>query len=165
MAVWKIYAWISNQRQTTLIANPVQLYFLYLYGQENSKSKSPFLSLLCLEVVGDEGQQMSESSRSSSWKYLHSFFCLGFSKENLSYGSGLERKMMDMAEDGTYCSQRSTSLIQMKKWPFPHHYQGRIDFNTVNPRHSAGMDFVSIPARMVVLANPVPRDRIFQYSP
>ena len=48
---------------------------------------------------------------------------------------------------------------------FPHHYQGRIDFNTVNPFHSTRMDLVSIPAWRAVLANPVPRDRIFQYSP
>ena len=49
--------------------------------------------------------------------------------------------------------------------PFPHHYQGRIDFNTVNPCHSTGMDLVSIPAGRVVLANPVPRAKIFQSSP
>ena len=48
---------------------------------------------------------------------------------------------------------------------FSHHYQGRIDFNTVNPSHSTGMDLVSIPASRGVLANPIPRDKIFQYSP
>ena len=48
---------------------------------------------------------------------------------------------------------------------FPHHYQGRIDFNTVNLCHSTGMDLVSIPASRVVLANPIPRDRIFQSYP
>ena len=52
-----------------------------------------------------------------------------------------------------------------KDFSFPHHYQGRIDFNTVNPCHSTGMDLVSIPAGRVVLANPVPRAKIFQYSP
>ena len=49
--------------------------------------------------------------------------------------------------------------------PFPHHYQGRIDFNTVNPCHSTGMDLMSIPAGRVVLANPVPRAKIFQSCP
>ena len=65
----------------------------------------------------------------------------------------------------------------LKNWPvdhvfsirehctFPHHYQGRIDFNTVNPFHSTRMDLVSIPAGRAVMANPVPRDRIFHYSP
>ena len=48
---------------------------------------------------------------------------------------------------------------------FPHHYQGRIDFNTVNPCHSQGMELVSIPAGRAVLANPVPRAKIFQCSP
>ena len=48
---------------------------------------------------------------------------------------------------------------------FPHHYQGRIDFNTVNLCQSTGMDLVSIPAGRVVLANPVPRAKIFQSCP
>ena len=56
-------------------------------------------------------------------------------------------------------------MILIWNCPFPHHYQGRIDFNTVNPCHSTGMDLVSIPAGRVVLANPVPRAKIFQYSP
>ena len=37
-------------------------------------------------------------------------------------------------------------------YSFPHHYQGRIDFNTVNPSHSSGMDLMSIPASRGVLA-------------
>ena len=44
--------------------------------------------------------------------------------------------------------------------PFSHHYQGRIDFNTVNLFHSTGMDLAGIPASRVGLTNPVPRDRI-----
>ena len=48
---------------------------------------------------------------------------------------------------------------------FPHHYQGRIDFYTVNPIHSMGMDLMSIPASKVVLTNPIPRDKIFQSYP
>ena len=48
---------------------------------------------------------------------------------------------------------------------FPHHYQGRSDFNTVNPVHSTGMDLMSIPASKVVLTNPIPRDKIFQSYP
>ena len=48
---------------------------------------------------------------------------------------------------------------------YSHHYQGRIYFNTVNLFHSTGMDLVSIPASRVVLANPIPRDRIFQSYP
>ena len=43
---------------------------------------------------------------------------------------------------------------------FSHHYQGRIDFNTVNLFHSTGMDLAGIPASRVGLTNPVPRDRI-----
>ena len=57
------------------------------------------------------------------------------------------------------------SLGGVRYRAFPHHYQGRIDFNTVNPSHSTGMDLVSIPASRGVLANPIPRDKIFQYSP
>ena len=62
---------------------------------------------------------------------------------------------------------RNQPIVQCFKLPFsfPHHYQGRIDFNTVNPSHSTGMDLVSIPASRGVLANPIPRDKIFQYSP
>ena len=48
---------------------------------------------------------------------------------------------------------------------FSHHYQGRIDFNTVNLFHSAGMDLACILANGVALTNPVPRGRISQYSP
>ena len=56
-------------------------------------------------------------------------------------------------------------IKSMTDMTFPHHYQGRIDFNTVNPFHSTRMDLVSIPAWREVMANPVPRDKIFQYSP
>ena len=60
---------------------------------------------------------------------------------------------------------KSSILIDTTDTAFPHHYQGRIDFNTVNPCHSTGMDLVSIPAGRAVLANPVPRAKIFQCSP
>ena len=56
-------------------------------------------------------------------------------------------------------------ILELLDLAFPHHYQERIDFNTVNPCHSQGMDLVSIPAGRAVLANPVPRAKIFQYSP
>ena len=48
---------------------------------------------------------------------------------------------------------------------FSHHYQGRIDFNTDNLFHSAGMDFVCIPASRIGLTNPLPRAKIDQSSP
>ena len=43
---------------------------------------------------------------------------------------------------------------------FSHHYQRRIDFNTDNLFHSAGMDFVCIPASRIGLTNPLPRAKI-----
>ena len=52
-----------------------------------------------------------------------------------------------------------------KDFSFPHHYQGRIDFNTDNLYHSAGMDFVCIPASRIGLINPLPRAKIDQSSP
>ena len=39
---------------------------------------------------------------------------------------------------------------------FSHHYQGRIDFNTVNLFHSTGMHLACILARREGLTNPLP---------
>ena len=50
-------------------------------------------------LVGDEGQQISDR-RSSSGKHLHSSFCLHFSMDLVLRG-----KKMAMNEDGTYCSR------------------------------------------------------------
>ena len=50
-------------------------------------------------------------------------------------------------------------------FPFSHHYQGRIEFNTVNLFHSAGMDLACILASRVGLTNPLPRAKIDQSSP
>ena len=49
--------------------------------------------------------------------------------------------------------------------PFSHHYQGRIDFNTVNLFHSTGMHLACILARREGLTNPLPRGKINQSSP
>ena len=48
---------------------------------------------------------------------------------------------------------------------FSHHYQGRIDFTTVNLFHSAGMDLACIFASREGLTNPLPRGKIDQSSP
>ena len=48
---------------------------------------------------------------------------------------------------------------------FSHHYQGRIDFNTSNLFHSAGMDLACILASREGLTNPLPRGKIDQSSP
>ena len=45
------------------------------------------------------------------------------------------------------------------------HYQGRIDFNTDNLFHSAGMDLACFPASREGLTNPLPRGKINQSSP
>ena len=47
---------------------------------------------------------------------------------------------------------------------FSHHYQGRIDFTTVNLFHSAGMDLACILASREGLTNPLPRGKIDQSS-
>ena len=48
---------------------------------------------------------------------------------------------------------------------FSHHYQGRIDFNTVNLFHSTGMDSACILGSRVGLTNPLPWAKIDQSSP
>ena len=60
-------------------------------------------------------------------------------------------------------------LRKLEGWsgqiPFSHHYQGRIEFNTVNLFHSTGMDSACILASRVGLTNPLPRAKIDQSSP
>ena len=48
---------------------------------------------------------------------------------------------------------------------FSHHYQRRIDFNTINLFHFAGMDLAYILANREGLTNPLPRGRIDQSFP
>ena len=58
--------------------------------------------------------------------------------------------------------------IQVQKWwnsAFSHHYQGRVDFDTVNLFHFAGMDLAYILASRGGLTNPFPRGKIGQSFP
>ncbi len=68
-------------------------------------------------------------------------------------------------QDLVDCMGISTDYSSAIDFAFSHHYQGRIDFNTDNLFHSAGMDFVCIPASRIGLTNPLPRAKIDQSSP
>ena len=64
-----------------------------------------------------------------------------------------------------YCSIFVAYMYYQQEKSFSHHYQGRIDFNTVNLFHSAGMDLACILASREGLTNPLPRGKIDQSSP
>ena len=56
-------------------------------------------------------------------------------------------------------------IFSKVEFAFSHHYQGRIDFNTVNLFHSTGMHLACILSRREGLTNPLPRGKINQSSP
>ena len=86
-----------------------------------------------------------------------------WSTDNLSasiFLQGVDQKILPCGQGRIDSVKINPSLLMMTDCSFSHHYQGRIDFNTVNLFHSTGMHLVCILARREGWTNPLPRGKI-----
>ena len=70
------------------------------------------------------------------------------------------KSRFNLIANSSICGTRLRYNHSIVDQAFSHHYQGRIDFTTVNLFHSAGMDLACILASREGLTNPLPRGKI-----